>query len=433
MKKILLLILIISTNVFGQKKVGNDVFKMEFLRISDNIQGDQNNYYSDLVERSMFSKKDSLNYGFLNSKGKTVIKAEYTYASDFFNGKSNIIVDSIPGILFKDGNKKMFPEFNATYWYKDDLGLAIKDKKYGFINKNGEIIIPLVYEDAFPFYNGYASIKENDKWNYLNKEGKIIFSDSLIFSYKPIIDNKAIFMISGNEVEKRKRMHSEDRNGSQTFAEYLNQIKNIQLKEGLIDINGKVIIEPIYDEISGYFINGFMRVRNNGKAGIINEKGEIVIPIEYDNVLDFKNGMFTAEKSNSWGIIDVGNNTIIPFEYRRIRHFENDLALITKKGTGYINKEKEIVIEPQNSFNLSGDFYNGLALVKKDKKFGFINKENKIVIPIIYDNALPFKGKKTIVQKDGISFFINHKGKKKKRISKPYLWTEKDELIRFAE
>ena len=135
MKKVFLLILIISTHVFGQKKVGNDVFKMEFLRKSDNIQGDLNNYYSDLIERSMFSKKDSLHYGFLNSKGKTVIEAKYTYASDFFNGKSNIIIDSIPGILFKDGNEKMFPNFNATYWYKDNLGLAIKDKKYGFINK----------------------------------------------------------------------------------------------------------------------------------------------------------------------------------------------------------------------------------------------------------------------------------------------------------
>lgn len=433
MKKIFLLILIISTNVFGQKKVGNDVFKMEFLRISDNIQGDQNNYYSDLTERSMFSKKDSLNYGFLNSKGKTVIKAKYTYASDFFNGKSNIIIDSIPGVLLKDGSEKLFPQYDATYWYKDNLGLAIKDKKYGFINKNGDIIVPLKYEDAFPFYNGYASIKSNDKWNYINEQGQIIFSDSLIFNYRPIMDDKAVFMVSGNEVEKRKRMHSEDRTGSQVFVEYLNQIKKQQLKEGLIDTNGKIIIEPIYDEISGYFINGFMRVRNNGKAGIVNENGEVVIPIEYDNVLDYKNGMFTAEKSNKWGIIDTDNKIIIPFEYGRIRHFQNDLALITNKGTGYINKEKEIVIEPQNSFNLSGDFHNGLALVKKDNKYGFINKENKIIIPIIYDNALPFKDKKTIVLKDGICFFINQKGKKIKRISKPYLWTERDELIRFAE
>lgn len=433
MKKIYLLILIISTNVNGQKKVGNDVFKMEFLRISDNIQGDQNNYYSDLTERSMFSKKDSLNYGFLNSKGKTVIKAKYTYASDFFNGKSNIIIDSIPGILLKDGSEKLFPEYDATYWYKDNLGLARKDKKYGFINKNGDIIVPLKYEDAFPFYNGYASIKSNDKWNYINEQGQIIFSDSLIFNYRPIIDNKAVFMVSGKEVEKRKRMHSEDRTGSQVFVEYLNQIKKLQLKEGLINTNGKIIIEPIYDEISGYFINGFMRVRNNGKAGIVNEKGEVVIPIKYDNVLDYKNGMFTAEKNNKWGIIDTKNKIIIPFEYGRIRHFRNDLALITKKGTGYINKEKEIVIEPQNSFNLSGDFHNGLALVKKDNKYGFINKENKIIIQIIYDNALPFKDKKTIVLKDGICFFINQKGKMIKRISKPYLWTEKNELIRFAE
>jgi hypothetical protein len=433
MKKLFLLILIISTNVFGQKNVGNDVFKMEFLRISDNIQGDQNNYFTDLTERSMFSKKDSLKYGFLNSMGKIVIEAKYIYASDFFNGKSNIISDSIPGILFKDGSEKIFPQFDATYWYKDDLGLAVKNEKYGFINQNGDIIVPLKYEDAFPFYDGYASIKSNDNWNYINEEGRVIFSDSLIFSYRPIIENKAVFMVSGQEVEKRKRMHSEDRTGSQVFVEYLNQIKKQQLKEGLIDINGKIVIEPIYDEISGYFIHGFMRVRNNGKAGIINEEGKIIIPIEYENVLDFKNNMFTAEKESKWGIIDTGNNVIIPFEYGRIRHFENDLALITTKGTGYVNMDNKIIIEPQYSFNLSGDFFNGIALIKKDNQYGFINKNNQIVIPVTYDNALPFEGKETIVQKDGFSFFINQKGEKTNQISEPYLWNENDGLIRFAE
>src|SRR5690606_1144761 len=109
MKKIILLILIISTNVFGQKKVGNDVFKMEFLRIMVNLEGNSNDYYSDIVERSMFSKKDSLKYGFINVKGKEIIKPKYTYASDFFDGKSNIIKDSIPGIILKMVVKKYFP------------------------------------------------------------------------------------------------------------------------------------------------------------------------------------------------------------------------------------------------------------------------------------------------------------------------------------
>ena len=73
--------------------------------------------------------------------------------------------------------KKMFTKFNATFWYYDELGLAIKDEKYGFINEKGETIVPLIYDDAFPFYKGYASVKKNDKWNYVNKNGKNFFID----------------------------------------------------------------------------------------------------------------------------------------------------------------------------------------------------------------------------------------------------------------
>jgi len=284
----------ISTNVFGQKNVGNDVFKIEFLRIMTNLEGSSNDYYTDLVERSMFSKKDSLEYGFLNSKGKEVIEPKYTYASDFYDGKSNIIKDSIPGLLFENGTEKLFSEYNATYWYKDNLGIAIKDKKYGFIDKNGKIIIELKYEDAFPFYQGYASVKENDQWNYVDENGKKIFPDSLTFSYRPIIDNKAIFMVENNQVEKNKSMNTEK--GSKTLVEFLNKTGHIQLKEGLININGDIIVNPIYDEISGYFQNGYMRVRNNGKTGIIDEHGKVVIPIEYEDISDLKDGLFLAKK-----------------------------------------------------------------------------------------------------------------------------------------
>ncbi|PQJ32559.1 hypothetical protein BST92_11765 [Nonlabens arenilitoris] len=432
MKKTLFLILIISTNVFGQKKVGNDIFKMEFLRIMVNLEGSSNDYYSDIVERSMFSKKDSLNYGFINSKGKEVINSKYTYASDFFNGKSNIIKDSIPGIILENGNEKIFPEYSATYWYKDNLGIAIKDKKYGFIDENGKIIIALNYEDAFPFYEGYASVKTNDKWNYVDKNGKKIFPDSLTFSYRPIIDNNAIFMIESKAVEKNKSMITE--NGSRTFVEFLNKTGHIQLKEGLININGNVIINPIYDEISGYFQNGFMRVRNNGKTGVIDEQGKIIIPIEYDDISDLKDGLFLAKKSNKWGMIDIKEQVVIPFEYNKIRYFNEGLALVILDGkAGYINKENEIIIEPQYKFNFLGDFNNGLACVRKNNKYGYINNKNEIIIPIIYDSALPFKEKKAIVKKDGMSFIINNKGKEIKNISKPYLWLERNKLIRFAE
>jgi hypothetical protein len=431
MKKIILVIFIISANVFGQKKVGNDIFSTEFSREISNLQGSSNNYYTDLFDRSMFSKKDSLKYGFINSKGEEVIKSKYTYASNFYNGKSNIIKDSITGLLLKNGDEKMFPEYNATFWYMDDLGLAIKDKKYGFIDKKGKIIIPLEYEDAFPFHNGYASVKENDKWNYVDKNGKKVFSDSLTFSYRPILKNNAIFMLENNEVEKNKSMITE--NGSRTFIEFLNKTGHIQLKEGLINTNGNILINPIYDEISGYFQNGYMRVRNNGKTGIIDEEGKIVIPIEYEDISDLKDGVFLAKKSSKCGMIDIKEQIVIPFEYSKIRHFSEGLALVLIDGkAGYINEKNEIIIETQYKFNFMGDFNNGLASVRKNKKYGYINTKNKIIIPIIYDKALAFKEKQAIVKKDEMSFIINSKGKVIKNISKPYLWLERDELIRFA-
>lgn len=56
----------------------------------------------------------------------------------------------------------------------------------------------------------------------------------------------------------------------------------------MIDIDGNIIINPIYDEISGYFQNRYMRVRNNGKTGVIDVKSKAIIPIQYDDISDLK-------------------------------------------------------------------------------------------------------------------------------------------------
>ena len=93
-------------------------------------------------------------------------------------------------------------------------------------------------------------------------------------------------MIENQKVEKNKSMIKEK--GSRTFVEFLNKTGHIQLKEGLIDIDGNIIINPIYDEISGYFQNGYMRVRNNGKTGVIDVKGKTIISIQYDDISDLK-------------------------------------------------------------------------------------------------------------------------------------------------
>ncbi len=429
MKKIVALFLLAINSIFSQ--LGNNVFLMESMHAFPNIEHDSNTYYNDLMQRGFSSLKDSLKYGFVDSNGKIVIPSHYEYASDFYNGKSNIISNNIPGLVFSNSKRKLYPEYTMTFWYKDDLGLATKDDQSGFINTNGDIVVPFEYEDAFPFYKGYAPVKKNGKWNYINLNGEKIFNDSLIFSYRPIIDKKAIFMIDTLKVETEKKLISE--NGSRTFIESGYKIEKIQLKEGLIDVSGDVLLHPLYDEISGYFHNGYMRIRNNGMMGIVDKKGNPVIPIIYEDISDIKKDLFLAKSKDKWGMINIKNQIIIPFEYDKIRHFKEELAQISVKGSvGYIDKGNRIVIEPKYDFNLLGDFNDGLALVKKNKKYGYINKKGEIIIPIVYNNGLPFDKKYALVDKDGMNYTINRKGERK-GITKQHVWLKFEEFRRFAE
>ena len=55
---------------------------------------------------------------------------------------------------------------------------------------------------------------------------------------------------------------------------------------------------------------------------------------------------------------------------------------------------------------------NGLLAVKKNDKWGFINRKGKIIIPLIYDLVCVFKDGKAKVELDGEEMMINTKGKR---------------------
>ena len=55
---------------------------------------------------------------------------------------------------------------------------------------------------------------------------------------------------------------------------------------------------------------------------------------------------------------------------------------------GYIDKNGKVVIEPQ--FDYAYPFSEGLAHVNKDAKYGFIDKSGKVVIEPQFDEAGAF-------------------------------------------
>ena len=67
-------------------------------------------------------------------------------------------------------------------------------------------------------------------------------------------------------------------------------------------------------------------------------------------------------------------------------------------------------VQQTKKYAWKGKYYEGLAMVRLDKKYGFIDKTGKEVIPIKYDYAHFFSKGLALVKLEGKWFYINPKG-----------------------
>jgi hypothetical protein len=158
------------------------------------------------------------------------------------------------------------------------------------------------------------------------------------------------------------------------------------------------------------FSEGLLAVEANNKWGYINNKGEIVIDLLYDDA-----GAFYGNAA----IVEIGSK----------------MQLINKKGQNVLDKSFDVLYRDETTFNLiykennkwglmddSGKkltealydelnvFSYGLSRVRSGDLYGFIDKKGKTVVSLAYDDALSFSNGLAAVEKDGLWGYINTKG-----------------------
>ena len=92
------------------------------------------------------------------------------------------------GYIFKNGSIIIEPEFDKANKFSEDLAAVKKDGLWGFIDIYGNYQIEPKFLDARDFSEGLAPVKDatSNNWGYINKEGGWIiwakFSEARIFS-----------------------------------------------------------------------------------------------------------------------------------------------------------------------------------------------------------------------------------------------------------
>ena len=165
--------------------------------------------------------KENNKYGVINLSGETVVKAEYNsliYRADsgFFEGnKSNDIntdfigndfTVKLSGILseinvdagymkirvgsdYKYYNFKFEEKTNKELLTGNTLFLAKKDDKYGYVNKDGVVVVDYIYDDAREQNEfGYASVKKDGMWGCIDSKGKQVVTPSYTLENASLIE-----------------------------------------------------------------------------------------------------------------------------------------------------------------------------------------------------------------------------------------------------
>lgn len=160
----------------------------------------------------------------------------------------------------------------------------------------------------------------------------------------------------------------------------------------------------------GLYINGLLAVysQESGAWGFINKKGELVIPFQFDELVQdnglvlksnlwqaFLEGRIPVKKGRKWGIINTKGNYIINPQFDDIV-LDGDNYLFCKDDKyGWCDKDGKYIINPQyddaRPFNGS-DLGSVYDRENSDyKKYGYINKKGEMVIPAQFDKvATPF-------------------------------------------
>lgn len=304
------------------------------------------------------------------------------------------------------------------YGYKDHYRFVVavkKDNKWGVYNLKGLCIAPFIYDKIGRYYGPWNLIEtyQNGKCGLLCDNGsvKLPCNHDIIEcddGRKKAYCHITTVNIPDDVLEPNMNMYID------RFS--LEKTKYIVMKkDGLLGVYNyptmAQVVPFVYDEIEYDGIVHFSRVRRNGKWGLLDSTSfSVVLNSEYDRI-EIHPRLIIVKKGELWGAYNNNFENVIPIDCEKIILRENNRIRVKKNkqwswrylmGNGKVSG-----LEQYSAVDV---FNEGLALVKRNGKFGYINEAMEEVIPCIYDKADSFMHGIAIVESGDKSGALNKKG-----------------------
>ena len=394
---------------------GKTIIKCEYESVtSDNYYNeDQNNEKAGFI----VSKKtdDGYRYGYINYRGSKIVKPIFTQLERVTEISDD---KNIYFIAFKDGQAGLLKNNKeiVNYEYEDiqynvlsDVFIIQRNGKYGATTREGKTIL---YPEYSSVYTGgiYINAVKDNVIEVFDLQGNKIETDinSKIktenSNYYITIDKNNNYKVGDNiTIDKNNIYKVVDANenviinNDYNYMEYLPGdyfIVARDSKNGVVDINGKSVIELKYDSISRINETNILQAETNKSIELYNLNMKKITTMSNATIKEVKDDKeyILLFSENDFKYLDKDGNILKAQELFK----ENNLFAKNVNGKwGFVDKNGNLKV--QNKYEVVTDFNKyGFAGIKKDGKWGVIDQEGHIVQEPIYElkwNMPEFIGK----------------------------------------
>ena len=285
---------------------------------------------------------------------------------------------------------------------------------------------------------GYFPVYTNGKWGVIDTKGEIVITPE--YDEYIVVPNsaEAIFICTTNVDydkgtystkvlnEKNEELYTEydlveaiENYDSSNNLWYAKDILKVSKdgKWGIIDTKGNIIVDCTYDDITALKgVENSLLTEVDGKYGIVDYVGSVIIENKYKSIEPladkYEKGYIVENSEGKYGVITYTKNAVLQEKYDAIKNiYGNGKYYIAKEG------DKWEIIDENGEKYLSGEYSDILdvngenAIVSTKDKFGVVSiADNKKIIDINYDSIVYSSGDKYIVSTDSKYGVIDSNG-----------------------
>jgi hypothetical protein len=225
-------------------------------------------------------------YSLLDKQGKEVTEQIYSYIYEDVPGKLYALNNNGMiryGLVAKDSGKLIVPEgVTEIKRFSEGWAVAVKDGKKGYIDENGNVMIPFDYVEAMGLKDGLMAVHNGKGWGVINKKKEEVIP----FLY-----------------------------------------------------NGVEIVDP------DRFIVWIFNRPAWGLKAMVNAKGEEIIPLKYTFIGQPQLDRIAVMADDKWGVVDMNGRELVkpqalPAGYKEEGGFKSGIKLLVNRQTnkiGYVD------------------------------------------------------------------------------------------------